>query len=216
MGTTYLRYWREQSGLTQKQLAARIKRSWQTVHRWETGRTQIKDSDMARLLALFDITREELLFGPAFAAPRLLPAPEGFSEDAAPYDPAALPGMTLHLADTEFLFQVKSDAVAASRERLQSGDFAVFDCGARALDHLQAGGFPDGVIVLAQVYDDATASADTIIRQWAGPWPGVLFTNRHGQNQIATLSLRDNIQCKGVLKRSLRSHTDQPALPAPD
>ncbi len=220
MKKNQLRYWRDHAGLSQEQLGNRIGRHWQTVQRWEKGRARISEEDQEKLAALFGITTYELLLGPEYASAQLIPQPEGFHEDAAPYDPGQIEGLTLKLSDTEFLCEMKSDAVAASRERLQLGDLAIFDIGARAIADLQSDQIADGIIVMAQIYNDTTGDAETIVRQWAGPWPGVLHTNRPGQNQITTLALRDDIQIKGVLKRSLRQHARAQgklqALPSPE
>jgi len=195
MAGNYLRYWRDHAGLTQKQLARAIGKDWRTVWRWEKG-ADIKIKDQRQLADLFGIEREELLFGPEHASKALVAPPQHFEEDAAPYDP---------------------EAVAASREGLRPGDLAIFDIGGNALAALHDGRAPDGAVVMAQTYDDRAGAAETILRQWIGPWPGLLVTNRPGMNAVASLSLCDNIRVKGVLKRSLRSHAGAPlALPKPD
>jgi len=216
MAGNYLRYWRDHAGLTQKQLARAIGKDWRTVWRWEKG-ADIKIKDQRQLADLFGIEREELLFGPEHASKALVAPPQHFEEDAAPYDPEAVAGLSLRLGPTEFLCKITTDAVAASREGLRPGDLAIFDIGGNALAALHDGRAPDGAVVMAQTYDDGTGVAETILRQWIGPWPGLLVTNRPGMNAVASLSLCDNIRVKGVLKRSLRSHAGAPlALPKPD
>jgi len=216
MPDNYLRYWRDHAGLTQKQLAKAVGKDWRTISRWENG-GDIKISEQDKLAGLFGIARRELLFGPEQARQRLIEPPGAFEEDAVPYDPGGVPGLSLRLGTAEFLCKIKTDAVTASREGLRPGDLAIFDIGADALAALQDGRTGDGAVVMAQSYDDETGQAETIVRQWLGPWPGLLSTNRAGANTVLTLSLRDDIRIKGVLKRSLRSHAGgRMALPAPD
>jgi len=210
-----LRFWREKFGMTQAELAQALKKSVRSVQRAEQGRTRLRDSDIAVLCDLFGVSEAELRFGPSYAPSAVRAPAEGFDEDAEPYDPRRLPGARLSLADTEFVYRITSDAIARSRAGLSPGDFAVFDVSheaVAAIDHDRA---RDGTVVIAQAYDEARASADTIVRQWLGPPPGLLVTNRLGKNSAVQLATRHDIQIKGILRYTFRAAPGEPALALP-
>ena len=57
-----INYYRQQSGLTQEQLAERMNVTRQTVSSWETGRTEPDIDTLHRISVYLDVTVEELIY----------------------------------------------------------------------------------------------------------------------------------------------------------
>lgn len=60
----YIKYWRQKGGLTQAELAERVKVHTNTVNRWERGHREPRAKDIKKLCQEFGISETDLLNGP--------------------------------------------------------------------------------------------------------------------------------------------------------
>jgi transcriptional regulator with XRE-family HTH domain len=60
-----LKTWRQKTGLTQEQLAQKIKRSVSTIKKWENGTTYPKQPDIEVLCKIFGCTYDLIDFLPS-------------------------------------------------------------------------------------------------------------------------------------------------------
>lgn len=189
MGNDRIREFREAEGWTQAQLAAAVGMGTTDVSKLETGKKQLRATEMQKIAAALDVDVGTLLGNEAQITAR---PQSGFADDLVPYvaepsDPfAGLQSQNRHL--------YRATGNSLSKIGINHGDLLIVDVSAEAVKNIKP-----LAIVRVQHHPDPSrfGHAVSLLRQFVPP--SLLITNSRERNELPLDIEADDAQIMGVV-----------------